>query len=89
VRPTNRIRRYLDRDHRVLLYNDSTHSFEEVAQELSTAAGCDLEVAFYLAGVVHKKGRAVVFSGRAEECREIVEKLRSIGLQAEVDDPFE
>jgi ATP-dependent Clp protease adaptor protein ClpS len=69
----------------VIVYNDEIHSFDEVADILQEATGCDLETAWHLTGKIDSEGRAIVFDGSEEECELVAKIIGSIRLQVETD----
>jgi ATP-dependent Clp protease adaptor protein ClpS len=75
----------VDGPHIVILYNCDCHSYEEVIAQLMIATGCGPAKAYEIAEEAHHMGRAVAYSGEAEECERVAGNLRSIGLQVETD----
>jgi ATP-dependent Clp protease adaptor protein ClpS len=71
--------------YRVLLFNDSVHTFEEVVGQLSKALHCGLEDASEIAGRAHENGAAVVVIASEREANRISKVLRQIGLHVKVD----
>src|ERR1051325_6521712 len=69
----------------VLLYNCDCHTFDEVILQLQKATGCCLETAERIAEEAHMTGRAIAFTGPADECEKVAGILRSIKLQVETD----
>ena len=69
----------------VILYNCDCHSFDEVILQLQKATGCSIEKASAIADEAHMVGRAIAYSGEAEECERVAAVLRSIRLQVETD----
>jgi ATP-dependent Clp protease adapter protein ClpS len=69
----------------VILYNCDCHSFDEVILQLQKATGCALEKAGRIAVEAHFEGRAIAYTGSADECERAASVLRSIGLQVETD----
>ena len=69
----------------VILYNCDCHSFDEVILQLQKATGCSLEKAFEISLEAHTRGRAIAYTGTAEECERAAGVLRSIRLQVETD----
>ena len=49
--------------HIVMLYNDESHSYEEVITTLTEAIGCTRQQAFQFAAVVDKEGRSSIKNG--------------------------
>jgi ATP-dependent Clp protease adapter protein ClpS len=54
--------------HNVILFNDSSHSFDEVTMMIVAAIKCTPSRASELAMEAHSKGQAIVFSGTLEVC---------------------
>jgi len=71
---------------RVILYNDNRHKFDDVVQWLQDYAGLDDKFAMKICHVCQEQGRAVCFQHSKDACHEVAAKLRSQGLQVEVDD---
>lgn len=71
---------------RVILYADNRHQFDDVVFWLEGATACETDFAYQISHVCEDQGRAVCFQGPKEECRKIADRLRSKGLQVEVDD---
>ncbi len=69
----------------VILYNCDCHTWDEVILQLQKAIGCCLETAERIAEEAHFTGRAIAFTGPAEECERVAGVLRSIRLQVETD----
>lgn len=69
----------------VILYNCDCHSFDEVILQLQKAAGYSLQKAVQIAVEAHVRGRAIAFTGAAEDCDRVAGVLRSIRLQVETD----
>ena len=71
--------------YRVLLFNDSLHTFEEVAGQVSKALHCSLEDASEITGRAHDNGAAVVVIASEREANRVSKVLRQIGLHVKVD----
>jgi ATP-dependent Clp protease adapter protein ClpS len=69
----------------VILYNCDCHSFDEVILQLQKATGCSLEKAVDISIEAHTRGRAISYTGTADECEQVATILRSIRLQVETD----
>ncbi|HEY3283273.1 MAG TPA: ATP-dependent Clp protease adaptor ClpS [Armatimonadota bacterium] len=67
----------------VVLYNCDCHTFDDVILQLQKATGCSLQEAELIAEEAHMLGRAIAFSGEADDCERVATVLRSIGLQVE------
>ena len=70
---------------RTVLFNDDVHTFDEVARQLVKATRCTYEKGMALAGQVHAKGSAVVYSGALERCEAVAAVLEEIRLRAVVE----
>ena len=71
---------------RVILYDDDWHGYDEVVDQLQKATACDRRTATRIMLEVDKRGRGVCFRGGLDECQRVVQILREIRLQCEVDD---
>lgn len=71
---------------RVILYADSRHQFDDVVFWLETATDCDTDFAYQICHVCEDQGRAVCFQSLKDDCHQVATRLRSKGLQVEVDD---
>jgi len=70
---------------KVILYNDETHTFEEVIGQLIKALGCDTQKAEAMTWEVHAKGKAVVFDGTMNECLRVSAVLEEIALHTQIE----
>ncbi len=70
---------------RVILYNDSIHSFDEVILQLIKATGCSTSQAEAYAWQAHLQGKAAVYEGAFEECFRVQAILREIQLVTEIE----
>jgi ATP-dependent Clp protease adaptor protein ClpS len=61
----------LGRPHNVILFNDTTHSFDEVISQIVKAIKCTAGHASGLANEAHSSGQAVVFTGNLERCEHV------------------
>lgn len=69
----------------VILYNDDHHEMEEVAGQLQKATGYTMERCVRVMLEAHERGRAIAYTGGADECERIARILRQIRLQVETD----
>lgn len=69
---------------RVVLFNDSIHTFDEVITQLMKATGCSSSDAEQIAWTVHTKGKAIAFEGSFPECFRVQGVLREIQLVTEI-----
>ena len=60
-----------DLSSRVVLYNDDSHTFDEVIVQLIIAIKCTYEQARNFAFEVHVKGKAIVFYGSLNNCLKV------------------
>jgi len=70
---------------RVVLYNDETHSFEEVIFQVIKATGCTMAQAEAVVWKVHMEGKAAVFEGTFEDCFRVQAILGEIGLVTDLE----
>lgn len=71
-------------DHRVILYNDDIHGFDEVVRQVQKATGAALPDAYAVTIQAHEHGRAVCFIGPRDACERVADVLREIGLHVEI-----
>jgi len=69
---------------RVILYDDSIHTFDEVINQLIKATGCNLTKAEEITWQVHNEGKAIAFVGEFEECLMVDTVLKEIQLVTEI-----
>jgi ATP-dependent Clp protease adapter protein ClpS len=70
---------------RVILFNDDVHTFDEVAEQIIKAIGCDLDKAWQLTTEVHQQGKAAVYEGELEECLKVSSILEEIALLTQIE----
>ena len=75
----------LDEPWRVILYNDSIHTFDEVILQLVKATGCSTNHAEKIAWTVHLEGKALAYEGSFEDCFRVQAILREIQLVTEIE----
>jgi len=66
---------------KTILFNDDTHTFEEVAAQLVKAIRCPFSHGLKLAYQVHHKGSEIVYTGHMERCEAVAMVLGDIGLR--------
>lgn len=71
--------------HRVILYNDDIHSFDDVVRQVQKATGVSTEDAFAITLQAHETGRAACYAGSHDACVKVADILREIGLHVEID----
>jgi E3 ubiquitin-protein ligase UBR1 len=75
-------KRYPQGVYAVLLYNDETHSFKDVIDQLKLAIDCDDAAGKSMAEVVDIRGREVIYiSDDLKSCKKIASVIQRIGLQ--------
>ena len=70
---------------RVILYNDETHDFEEVIQQIIRATGCSKATAETLTAEVHFNGKASVYEGQMPECLRVSSVMEEISLHTQIE----
>ncbi len=70
---------------RVLLFDDDTHTFDEVIVQLVRATGCTWERAEAHAWTVHSKGKDAVYSGPFDKCFRVQQILNQIELITQLE----
>ena len=71
--------------HNVILFNDESHSMEEVSKQIMKATQCGAGKAFQVMMEAHKNGRAIVFSGGLERCELVESILAEIQLGTKIE----
>jgi ATP-dependent Clp protease adapter protein ClpS len=74
-----------DNPSKVILFNDNTHTFEDVITQLQKAIGCSRDKGEALAWEVHTRGRACVYVGEMDECLRISGVLEEIALHTQIE----
>lgn len=69
---------------KVILYNDSWHTFDDVIGQLIKALKCSYEKARALTFEVHVKGKANVFEGQLSDCLKVSGILEEIALHTQI-----
>jgi len=80
VLPQEKNETELDNPWQVVLFNDESHSFDEVILQIQKAAGYSLERAFELTMRVHTSGKAMIYVGSKDECEKVADILKQIQL---------
>lgn len=70
---------------KVVLFNDSWHTFEEVIGQIIKATGYDTKKAEQITMEVHTKGKAVVYEGEMTECLRVNSVLEEISLHTQIE----
>ena len=66
---------------KVILFNCSCHSFDQVEKQVILAVKCSIGQARAISNEVHSKGMAEVYKGSPEECETVAMILEDIGLR--------
>jgi ATP-dependent Clp protease adapter protein ClpS len=75
----------LGEGHKVILYNDNTHTADEVTSQISKAIGCPSARAHQIMMEAHSSGRAVVIAAHLERCEHVASVLEQIGLRTDIE----
>jgi ATP-dependent Clp protease adaptor protein ClpS len=70
---------------RVILFDDSWHTFDEVIDQLVLATGCSFGKAESITHEVHHNGKAVAFEGDVGDCVRVSAVLEEIGLNTQIE----
>lgn len=75
----------LGKPYNVILFDDQSHSMDEVLQQVNRATGCGVPQAFQIMMEAHSTGRAIAFSGGKERCEHVESILAEIGLGTKIE----
>lgn len=75
----------LGESRKVILYDDSVHTMDEVLAQIVKAIACSPQQAEKIMMEAHSKGRAVVIASHLERCEHVVSILGEIGLITEIE----
>ncbi len=70
---------------KVILFNDSIHTFDEVIGQLIKAISCGRGKAEALAMEVHTRGKACVYTGDMNDCLRVSHVLEEIALHTQIE----
>ena len=76
----------LGHPHKVILFNDETHSMEEVINQIIKAIHCDPIRANAIMMQAHKTGQAIVYTGHLERCEHVSAVLEEIRLGTRIEE---
>ena len=76
----------LGNPHNCILFNDESHSCDEVAIQIQKAINCDPARAWQIMLEAHNSGSAIVWSGGKERCELVAAILEQIGLATNVEE---
>lgn len=71
----------LGKPHKVILFNDELHSFEEVIFHVQRSVKCDLNKAYSITMEAHNNGKAIAYQGNLETCEMVESRLAGPPLQ--------
>jgi ATP-dependent Clp protease adaptor protein ClpS len=69
----------------VVVFNNDHNTYDEVIDILIRATGCTVEEAEIETWEIDHLGKSVVHHGEKEECSEVADVIRQIGIRVEVD----
>ena len=69
----------------LILFNDSSHDFEEVITQVMRATGYGYNKAEEITMEAHNKGRAVVLTGELDQCLRAQMILEEISLRTTIE----
>ena len=70
---------------KVILFNDETHTFDDVITQIIKATSCTVERAESLTWEVHNKGKSCVYDGDLPDCLRVSSILEEIALHTQVE----
>jgi len=70
--------------YRVILFNDTWHSFDEVIDQIVKAVQCSYDKAREFAFEAHVKGKAEVYKGDLNKCLKVSAILEEIALNTQI-----
>jgi len=76
----------LGRPHKVILFNDETHSYDEVVRQVQKATGYDPSKCEQITHEAHTKGRAIAYVGHLERCEMVESILAEIRLGTKIEE---
>lgn len=75
----------IGRPYNVVLFNDETHSMEEVVAQITKATGCSPQRAEQIMMQAHATGRAIVITAGLERCEHVSSVLEEIRLGTKIE----
>jgi ATP-dependent Clp protease adapter protein ClpS len=69
----------------VVLYNDESHTFDEVTLQIMKAINCSEKEAFQITYMIDRSGSANVYIGEIGECIRVSSILQDIGLKTQIE----
>ncbi len=85
IQPATIIQNFLGRPHNCILFNDESHTMEEVVVQIIRAISCDAQRAVEIMLEAHKNGRAVVITTHKERCEQVSMILEQIRLETKIE----
>jgi ATP-dependent Clp protease adapter protein ClpS len=80
------IKIYEDTPFEIIVFNNETNSFKEVAEILQKALPCTIEQGYAFAKNIHDFGQSRVYTGSEKDCKEKAEIIRTIGVKVVVQE---
>jgi ATP-dependent Clp protease adaptor protein ClpS len=75
----------IGKPYNVILFNDNTHSMDEVINQVNKATSCGIQRAFQIMVEAHTNGKAIAFSGGLERCELVESILAEIHLSTKIE----
>lgn len=85
ILPATAIQNFLGRPHNCVLFNDESHTMEEVVVQIIRAISCDAQRAVAIMLEAHKSGRAIVITTHKERCEQVSMILEQIRLETKIE----
>lgn len=85
TKPTAIPQNFLGRPHNCILFNDESHTMEEVVVQLIRAISCNAQRAVDIMLEAHKNGRAIVITAHKERCEQVSMILEEIHLETKIE----
>lgn len=76
---------YLGKPHKVILFNDESHSKQQVARQIVLAIHCSTNKALEIMLQAHSTGRAIVITAGLERCELVASILEDISLRIKIE----
>ena len=84
IEPDSENEIFIGLPYKVILFNDSWHSFDDVINQIIKAVKCSYEEARSYAFEAHVKGKSQVFNGELNDCLKVSSVLEEIALHTQV-----
>lgn len=63
----------------VVVLNDDVHTYRYVMEVLQRVVGCDEQMAFFFAHLIHNEGRAIIWTGPADQAERKRDEIVAAG----------